>query len=144
MSARIILGAVLKVRKMREDMAKAEAAEAQAASYRAATEHSRREAALTGRPVPGSAEASTWLASRAGLLALAGDVATARELAALRQSDAANAMSRFAGARREREGVEDLVQRQIEAELKEREAAEQREADDRSAARLTQHEGDPE
>ena len=85
-----------------------------------------------------------WLASRAGLLGLAGDVANARELMAMRQSDAAGAMSRFAGARREREGVEDLMQRQMDAELREREAAEQREADDRAAARIAQHEGESE
>jgi hypothetical protein len=135
-SARFLLGAVLKVRKLREDMAKAEAAERQAAAYRAVSEHARREAALAGRPEPGSAESAVWLASRAGLLGMAGDVANARELASLRSTEAADAMSRFAGARREREGVEDLVQRQIEAQLREREAAEQREADDRAAARL--------
>jgi hypothetical protein len=118
-------------------MAKAEAAERQAASYRAATEHARREAALAGRPEPGTAESSMWLAARAGLLGMAGDVANARELAALRASEAVEAMHRFAGAKREREGVEDLMQRQIEAEQREREAAEQREADDRAAARFT-------
>ena len=136
MSARFMLGAVLKVRKLREDMAKAEAAERQAASYRAASEHARREAALAGRPEPGTAESAMWLAARAGLLGMAGDIANARELAALRSSEAVDAMHRFAGAKREREGVEDLVQRQIEAEIKERDAAEQREADDRAAARL--------
>ena len=137
MSARFMLGAVLKVRKLREDIAKAEAAERQAASYRAASEHARREAELAGRPTPGTAESSIWLA--------------ARELAAQRASEAVDAMHRFAGAQREREGVEDLVQRQIEEELREREAAEQREADDRAGERLAarqaeeraeQHEGD--
>jgi hypothetical protein len=143
MSARFMLGAVLKVRKLREDIAKAEAAERQAASYRAASEHARREAAIAGRPEPGTAESSIWLASRAGLMGMAGDVANARELAALRASEAVDAMHRFAGARREREGVEDLVQRQIEDELREREAAEQREADDRAGARrAAQNEGE--
>lgn len=136
MSARFMLGAVLKVRKLREDIAKAEVADRQAALYRASSEHARREAALAGRPEPGTAESAVWLATRAGLMAMAGDVANARELASLRASEAADAMARFAGARREREGVEDLVQRQIEAELREREAAEQREADDRAAARM--------
>ena len=71
MSARFMLGAVLKVRKLREDIAKAEAAERQAASYRAASEHARREAELAGRPAPGTAESSIWLASRAGLMGMA-------------------------------------------------------------------------
>lgn len=131
-----MLGAVLKVRKLREDMAKADAAAAQAQSYRAASDHARREAALAGRPIPGTDEASMWLATRAGLLGLASDVANARELKSLREAEAAAAMSRFVTAQREREGVEDLAQRQIEAERREREAAEQREADDRAAARL--------
>jgi flagellar export protein FliJ len=135
MSARILLAGVLKVRKIREDMAKAEAAAAQAASYRAATDYARREAVLAGRPVPGTAEASSWLAIRAGLMGLASDAAAARELAEVRRAEATAAMARFAGARREREGVEDLTQRQLEAERREQEAAEQREADDRAAAR---------
>ena len=136
-ATRFMLGTVLKVRKLREDLAKAEAAAAQASSHRAATDHARREAALAGRPAPGTAEAAQWLAARAALMTLASDVACARELAAARHADAAAAMSRFAGARREREGVEDLAQRQREVELREREAVEQREADDRAAARLT-------
>lgn len=130
-----MLGAVLKVRKLREDMAKAEAAAAQAASYRAATEHARREAELAGRPVPGTEESAQWLAVRAGLLGIAADVANLRELAATRRAEAGDALNRFAVAKREHEGVEDLAQRQIQAELREQEAAEQREADDRAAAR---------
>lgn len=137
MSTRFLLAGVLKVRKLREDIAKAEAAAAQAASYRAATDYARRQAALAGRPIPGTAEASIWLATRAGLMGLASDAAAARELAAAREVDASAALAHFAVARREREGVEDLVQRQLEAERREREAAEQREADDRAAARLT-------
>ncbi|WP_019873613.1 hypothetical protein [Sporichthya polymorpha] len=133
---RFLLGTVLKVRKLREDIAKAEAAAAQAASHRAATDFARREAALAGRPEPGTAEASQWLAARAALLTMASDVAVAREVAVARDADAAAAMARFATTRREREGVEDLAQRQKEAELREREAAEQREADDRAGARL--------
>ena len=140
MSTRFLLAGVLKVRKLREDIAKAEAAAAQASSYRAATDHARREAALAGRPVPGSAEASVWLATRAGLMGLASDASAARELAALREAEATAAMARFAGARREREGVEDLAERHFLAEERELEAAEQREADDRAAARLAQRE----
>jgi flagellar biosynthesis chaperone FliJ len=131
-----MLGAVLKVRKLREDMAKAEAAEAQAAMYRAASEHARREAELAGRPAPGSEEAAHWLATRAVVMSMAGDVATMRELRELRRVEAGAALERFATAKREHEGVEDLVARQMEAERREREAAEQREADDRAAARL--------
>ena len=136
-ATRFMLGTVLKVRKLREDLAKAEAAAAQASSYRAATDFARREAALAGRPEPGTGRSSQWLAGRAALMTLASDVACARELAAAREGEAAAALSRFVGARREREGVEDLAERQMEAELREREAAEQREADDRAAARLS-------
>jgi flagellar export protein FliJ len=141
-ATRFMLGTVLKVRKLREDLAKAEAAAAQASSYRAATDYSRRQAALAGRPEPGTGEASQWLAGRAALMTLASDVACARELAASRQAEAAAALTRFSGTRREREGVEDLAQRHFEAELREREAAEQREADDRAAARLAAREED--
>ena len=135
MSAKFLLGAVLKVRKLREDIAKAEAASAQAASYRAATDYARRQAALAGRPTPGTAEASQWLAVRAGSMALASDAALAREVAAARQADAAAAMGQFASARREREGVEDLAERHFQQQQRELDAAEQRESDDRAAAR---------
>lgn len=136
-ATRFMLGTVLKVRKLREDLAKAEAAAAQASLHRAATDFARREAALAGRPEPGTGRSSQWLAGRAALMTLASDVACARELAAAREAEATAALARFVGARREREGVEDLAERQMEAELREREAAEQREADDRAAARLS-------
>lgn len=136
MSTRFLLGTVLRVRKLREDLAKAEAAAAQAESRRAVSDHARREAALAGRPEPGSAEAATWLASRAALLALAGDVVTAREFVITRQADADAAMARFATARLEREGVEDLAERHAAEQRHELEAAAQREADDRAGAML--------
>lgn len=135
MSAKFLLGAVLKVRKLREDLAKAEAAAAQASSYRAATDYARRQAALAGRPTPGTAEASQWLAIRAGQMGLASDVALAREVAAARRTDAGDALNRFVSARREREGVEDLAERHFLQQQRELDAAEQRESDDRAAAR---------
>jgi flagellar export protein FliJ len=134
MSARFLLGTVLRVRKLREDMAKADAAAAQDAARRAATDHARREAALAGRPEPGSGQAVQWLASRAALLAMANDVAVAREVAVTRSAEGAAALARFAKAQREREGVEDLADRHAEAVRREQEAAEQREADDRAGA----------
>lgn len=134
MSARFVLGTVLKVRKLREDFAKAEAAAAAAERHRAVTDHARREAALAGRPEPGSAKAAQWLAVRATALAMAGEVAVAREMVAIREAEGAATLARLTGAKREHDGVEDLAERHLQEQRREREAADQREADDRAGA----------
>lgn len=128
------LATVLRVRRIQKDVAQAHAVAAQAEVGRAVSEHARRAAALAGRPAPGTSESAQWLAARAALLAMAGDVVTARQVAGARAADAAGARERLTDATMAHKGIEELAGRHAETVRREREAAEQRAADDRASA----------
>jgi hypothetical protein len=134
--ARFPLRTVLRVRQIREDLARAEAAAAGERTRSAVTEHARREAALVGRPEPGTAESAQWLAGRAAALAMAGDVFAAHGMIELRRAEAAAATEHLALTYRDREGVENLADRYARRLCAEQEATEQRAADDRAGRRL--------
>ena len=125
------LATVLRVRRIQKDVAQASAAAAHAEVNRAVSEHARREAALAGRPEPGTAESAQWLAARAAALAMAGDVVMARQVTAARELDAADARDRLHLAAMAHKGIEELAGRHAEQARHDREAAEQRAADDR-------------
>lgn len=125
------LATVLRVRRIQKDVAQAHAVAAQAEVRRAVSEHARREAALAGRPEPGTASAAQWLAARAALLSMAGDVVTARQVAAAREVDAAGARELLTDATMAHKGIEELAERHAETVRREREAVEQRASDDR-------------
>lgn len=125
------LATVLRVRRIQKDVAQAKAAVAHAEVHRAVSEHARREAALAGRPEPGSARSAQWLATRAAALAMASDVVTARHVAAGRELEAAEARDRLGEASSAHKGIEGLAERHAEQVRRERDAAEQRASDDR-------------
>jgi flagellar FliJ protein len=126
------LATVLRVRRIQEDAAKAQVAEAQAAVRRASSDHARREALLAGRPEPGSEQAAHWLAAKAGNLAMAADALAARRALAAREQDAAGARDHWSKAAMAHEGVERLADRHAELVRREEQAAAQRAADDRA------------
>ena len=126
------LATVLRVRRIQEATARAEAAEAQANVRRASSEYARREALVAGRPAPGSAHASQWLAAKAGNLAMAADAFAARRLVAAREHEARDAREHWTQAAMAHEGVERLSERHAEIVRREQESAEQRAADDRA------------
>ncbi|MGQ0632757.1 MAG: hypothetical protein ACT4P1_17215 [Sporichthyaceae bacterium] len=132
---RFPLATVLRVRRIREDMAKADAAAAAASLRHAVTDHARRQAVLDGRPVPGTAAAAHWLAIRATTLALAADVAATQAMIDERSRRADEAREVLGRASREREGLEDLAQRHATRVRAGQEATEARAADDRAGAR---------
>lgn len=134
MSARFALATVMRVRRLQEELARAEAAQAQLASHRARSEHARREARLAGRPDPGSAVAAQWLASRSAALALAADARAARAGADSSAGAAAAALDGWASAAAARKGVEHLADAHADALRRAQERAEQLAADDRAGA----------
>jgi flagellar FliJ protein len=126
------LATVLRVRRIQEDAAKAKAAEAQAAVRRASSDYARREALVAGRPVPGSAQSSLWLAATAANLAMAADAFAARRIVAAREVDSADARHNWSEAAMAHEGVERLAEVHQEQVRREQEAATQRAADERA------------
>jgi flagellar export protein FliJ len=126
------LAAVLRVRRIQEDKARGDVATAHAALRQASSEYSHRQALLAGRPVPGSAESSVWLASIAANLASASDAFAARDVVAEREADAAGARDRWSQAAMAHQGIEHMAERHAERVRHEDEAAEQRAADDRA------------
>jgi flagellar protein FliJ len=128
------LATVLRVRRIQEDAAKAKVAEAQSAVRRAASDFARREALVGGRPAPGSAESSLWLAATAANLAMAADAFAARRIVLARQGDAADARDQWSQAAMAHEGVERLAEIHAAQVRREQEGAAQRAADDRAGA----------
>lgn len=134
MSRPFSLGAVLRVRKVQEDQARANVAASQARTWRAFSEHARREALLDGRPAPGSPEASRWLAAVAGNLALAADAHSARLALLSAEQDTAAALESWSRAAIAAKGIEHLADRHAAEVRLEQERAEQRVSDDRAGA----------
>jgi flagellar export protein FliJ len=128
------LATVLRVRRIQEDAAKAKVAEAQTAVRRAASDFARREALVAGRPTPGSAQSSQWLAATAANLAMAADAFAARRIVMAREDDATDARHDWSKAAMAHEGVERLAEMHAEQVRREQEATAQRAADDRAGA----------
>jgi flagellar protein FliJ len=126
------LATVLRVRRIQEDAARAQVAEAHAAVRRASSDHARREALLAGRPAPGSAQAAHWLAAKAGNLAMAADAFAAKRAVIAREQDAAAARDEWTQAAMAHEGIERLADRHAQLVLREEQHAAQRAADDRA------------
>jgi flagellar export protein FliJ len=129
-----VLATVLRVRKIQEDLARAEVADAQARARRARSEHARREALAAGRPAPGSARAAQWLATVAGNLALAADARAAEQAVTTADGAAASAVDRWAQASAARKGIDRLAERHAEAVRREQDRVAQQAADDRAGA----------
>jgi flagellar biosynthesis chaperone FliJ len=129
-----VLATVLRVRKLQEEMARAEVAAAQAGGHRARTEHARREALLAGRPAPGTAQSAQWLAAVAGNLALAADAYAAREAVVAADEATESAMGRWAEASSARKGIDRLAERHAEAVRRDQDRRAQQESDDRAGA----------
>jgi flagellar FliJ protein len=126
------LATVLRVRRIQEDAAKAAVAAANSAVRRASSDYARREAIVSGRPTPGSAESSLWLAATAANLAMASDAFAARRIVEAREGDATDARHHWSQAAMAHEGVERLAEMHQEQVRREQEAAAQRAADDRA------------
>jgi hypothetical protein len=134
MTGRFSLATLLRVRRIQLDLARGDVASAQAAARQARSEHARREALLDGRPAPGTAESSRWLAMVATNLAMAGDAYAAKLAAAAAADGTTAALDAWARAGVAHQGIERLAERHAESARRERDAAEQRAADDRAGA----------
>jgi len=128
------LAAVLRIRRIQEEIAAAEVATSRAGTWRAFSEHARREALLDGRPAPGSEESSRWLASVAGNLALAADAHAARLALLAAEDETAAAVDSWSRAATAVKGIEHLADRHDEEVRREQARSEQRVADDRAGA----------
>lgn len=128
------LAAVLRIRRIQEDIARGDVAAARARTWRAFSEHARREAELDGRPAPGTAESSLWLAAVAGNLALAADAHAARLALLSSEEETAAALESWGRAAIAVKGIEHLADRHADELRQEQLRAEQRTADDRAGA----------
>ncbi len=134
MSPGFSLAAVLRIRRIQEEIAAADVATNRARTWRAFSDHARREALLDGRPAPGTEESSRWLASIAANLALAADAHAARLALLAAEDETAAAVDSWSRAATAVKGIEHLADRYDEEVRREQARREQRAADDRAGA----------
>lgn len=144
MSRRFPLAAVLRVRRLQQDLAGAEVARAQAAATLAAAALDRCEARLDAPARPaalalrsdaaGVVPAGVWAGLQASRLSLASEAAAARVTVGAAHAATAVRLQAWGAARADRRGVERLADRHAEALRAEEDRAAQRVLDERTGS----------
>lgn len=132
---RFPLDVVLRVREVRERMARGGVARAQVEEL---TAEERVEAAsdlLANRPAPIAADPQTFIAAFTARQSMAAQVMALQQLREIRREDTARATAEWHATEQDRAGVDQLAERHREAVVAQDLAAEQRELDDVASRR---------
>jgi len=129
------LSRLLRLRQLQHDAAKGKLLRANDAQQLAELERQRRSEVLQSLQLPDRAEAANWLATTASRQSAALAVLDGAELLRIASATAEGAAADWARARAAARGLERLEQRSRELAIKQQQARDQREQDDRSATR---------
>jgi flagellar FliJ protein len=130
------LASVLRVRRVQEEISRAQLIRANADARTAWTEAQRREMRLAARRGPVDGAAAGYLGSITAGLARASDLSAARAAHQLAADTAADRAAGWTEAAARVQALEDLEDRHRAHEIEAQQKAEQKESDDRSATRL--------